>query len=273
MIVAIEAGREGSKGFPGKNSYCLNGYPMMAYPLMAAVNCDLVDIVCFTSDSNELNKIAKSYGVNYNLSRPKELSTDQSLLEDVYVWAYKRIKIFCPDYIVLLMANAVGINSKMLTEMILELRENEEADSICTVSKYNMFHPCRSRKLEKQIIYHDVKVDSKIIETDDKIEINIDGEIFGKINQNYYFVSYVPEVFDEKTSCDRDCNEDNWIYDCSCAVVRPYCLENIKDGLPPQRWLGRKILGYKQETPAIDVDFVWQLGQVKYWLEKHWDKQ
>jgi len=235
MIIAISAGREGSKGFPGKNTFKLGAHPMLAYPIMAAVNCRLVDCVMFTSDSEVMDKIAESYGVNLNLSRPKELATDKALLEDVYVWAYKERIQPSIEFVVLLMSNAPCITSKMMEEMILILRENEEADSICTVSKYNMFHPNRSRKF----------VDK-------------------------YLVPYVPECIDGLTTCDRDCSDDSYIYDCSCAVVRPYCLEKIEEGLPPQKWLGQKILGYKQRTPAIDIDYAWQVGQLQYWLQENW---
>jgi hypothetical protein len=52
------------------------------------------------------------------------------------------------------------------------------------------------------------------------------------------------------------------------SVVRPECLENLDDGLLPQKWMGQKIYPLKQ-WGGLDVDFEWQLPQVEYWLKKH----
>ena len=262
MIIAISAGREGSKGFPGKNLYKLGAYPMMAYPIMAAYNCELVDKIYFSSDCEEQIEIAIHYGVTATYMRPDHLASDSALLEDVYVWLYNEVRRNMPiEFIILLMSNAPCITSKMLEEMILILRENKEADSICTISKYNMFHPNRSRKIIED--WENAK------RVSDRVPGN---EVGGDLMQASIrkLIPYIPEIFNDKTSCDRDCNEDNWIYDCSAAVVKPYCLDNIKEGILPQRWLGKNILGYRQETPVVDIDYEWQVGQLKYWLEKYW---
>jgi hypothetical protein len=52
------------------------------------------------------------------------------------------------------------------------------------------------------------------------------------------------------------------------SVVRSRCLENIHEGLLPQKWMGRKIYPLKQ-WGGLDVDYEWQIGQVKYWLGAH----
>ena len=45
MIVALMLGREGSVGFPGKNTFPVLSRPLMSYPLLAARFSKNVDLV------------------------------------------------------------------------------------------------------------------------------------------------------------------------------------------------------------------------------------
>ncbi len=250
MIVALEIGRKNSKGFPQKNIHQLdkNYEPLMAYPLIAAKNCKYVDEVFYSTDSKIQKEIAKQYGAKI-LNRPKELATDEALADEVFVSGYNEIRSMRAstlpdiDLIVLLFANSPCITYKMINQMIEILRENKEADSICTVSKYNMFSPYRMRTISDR----------------------------GKQLHNFLADTWNKKVYEE-TTCDRDSSGDYYIYDCSAAVVRPRCLENIEDGMPPQKWLGNKIIPYTKyrEIPALDIDFYHQIFQIKMWLEKYY---
>ena len=108
MIGAILIGREGSKGFPGKNTYPVLGRPLMAYPLMAAKNTDLIDEVYISTDSEKIIDVAKNFDVNV-INRPDYLCTDEALGEDAFVHGYKHIKYELKkdiDIVVLLFCNA-----------------------------------------------------------------------------------------------------------------------------------------------------------------------
>ena len=41
-------------------------------------------------------------------------------------------------------------------------------------------------------------------------------------------------------NCDRDSQGNVYFADMSLSIVRPKCLENLKDGLLPQKWMGKK---------------------------------
>ena len=45
------------------------------------------------------------------------------------------------------MANSPTLNSKILDQAIKKLERNKKADSIVSVSKYNMWSPIRARKI------------------------------------------------------------------------------------------------------------------------------
>lgn len=234
MTPAIVIGRGGSKGFPNKNSIKVLGKELLRYPIRAATYCEMIDYVFFSTDSKELADIAKKDNC-YVINRPDRLATDNALAEDVFIHAYYKIKYIekysIGDYIALLFANAPCITSSMIDKMYDEILSDPTADSICTVSKYNMFSVHRAR-----MVYR--------------------NQLLNTINS--------PQV-----NCDRNSGGDFYFYDCSCAIVKIDVLKNIKNQPPPQPWLGNRILPYVQEIPALDLDYEWQLGQIEYWLKNN----
>ena len=82
---------------------------------------------------------------------------------------------------------------------------------------------------------------------------------------------FVPfETFGNPTTlnCDRDSQGDIFFADMGCSVVRPHCLDNLDDGLLPQKWMGQKIAPIQQEA-GCDVDYEWQVPSVEFWLRAH----
>ena len=242
MIVALLIGREHSVGFPGKNVYPILGRPLMEYPLLAAKNAKTVDRVYISTDSPKIKDIGKKYGVEI-IDRPPELCTDSALGEDVFVHGYHFIKDALKrekkeiELMVLLHCNSPTILPVTIDEGVRVLRENSDFDSAVTVSRYNMWSPLRARKIGEDGLLHPF----------------VPFEIFG----------------DPKTlSCDRDSQGDVWFADMGVSIVRPRCLENIENGLLPQKWMGQHIYPLKQ-WGGCDVDYEWQIPLVEYWLKKH----
>ena len=66
-------------------------------------------------------------------------------------------------------------------------------------------------------------------------------------------------------NCDRDSQGDVWFADMGVSIVRPRCLDNINEGLLPQKWMGRKIYPLRQ-WGGLDVDYEWQIPLVEFWL-------
>jgi molybdopterin-guanine dinucleotide biosynthesis protein A len=240
MIVGVIMGRKGSKGFPDKNIYNILGHPLAYYPMRAAKECREIEKVYLSTDDERLMKIAKENNIDI-IKRPPELCTDKALGEDVFIHAYDAAKDMnkgrAIEMIVLLMCNAPTVTPSTISEGIKVLRENPDYDSAVTVSRYNMWSPLRARKIGKDGLLH----------------------------------PFVPlETFEDcKTlNCDRDSQGDVWFADMGVSIVRPRCLENLEEGLLPQRWMGKKIYPLTQ-WGGLDVDFEWQIPQVEYWLKKN----
>ena len=69
-------------------------------------------------------------------------------------------------------------------------------------------------------------------------------------------------------NCDRDSQGNVYFADMAVSVVRPKCLENLKSGLLPQKWMGNKIAPIPS-WGGCDVDYNWQIPTVEYWLRKN----
>ena len=241
MIAALLLGRKGSVGFPGKNLYQILGRPLMAYPLLAAVSAKKVDSVYVSTDDERIMDVGKSHGAHI-IVRPPELASKTALGEDAYVHGYQVIRDYMPkgqelELLVLLFCNAATIIGQTIDEGIDILRQNPEYDSAVTVSCYNMWSPLRARKIGPDGLLH----------------------------------PFVPfETFGDPATlnCDRDSQGDIWFADMGVSIVRPRCLENIEQGLLPQKWMGRKIYPLKQ-WGGCDVDYEWQIPSVEYWLKQH----
>lgn len=240
MIVALLIGRKNSKAFPDKNLYRVLGYPLAYYPLKAARGCREINKVYISTDDEKLMDLARKNGVEI-IKRPPELCTDDALGENVYVHAYNFVKDkhrkSTIEMLALLMCNAPAIRTETISEGIRALRDNPEYDSAVTVSRYNMWSPLRARK--------------------------IDGN--GLLKP---FVSFESFGDPATLNCDRDSQGDVWFADMGVSIVRPGCLENLEQGLLPQKWMGQKIYPLKQ-WGGLDVDYPWQLPQVEHWLKKH----
>jgi len=231
MIAALQLGRGGSKGFPGKNTYQVLGRPLMEYALLAAGHTPEIDEIYVSTDSEEIKEIGRKNGAQI-IDRPDELCTSTAKHQDAMVHGYRYIKNLGKDVelIVLLQCNAPFILPRHLSEGIRVLRERPEFDSAATVSEYSAFTPARARI------------------------IGADGEIRN-------FMS--PEQLADATS-ERDSQGRIYFTD-GTFIVRPRCLERIETGMLPYPWMGKRSYAVPN-WGGLDVDAAWQIPQVDYWL-------
>lgn len=241
-ICALMIGRKGSTGFPGKNVHPVLGRPLCSYPLLAAKASRHVGRLFVSTDSPEIAQIADGFGAEM-IPRPAELATSQALGEHVFVHGYQEIKRRLAmegktvKLMVLLFANGATITGDLIDQGIDLLNGDAELDSAVTTSVYNMWSPLRARRIDAKGC----------------LQPFVPFETFG----------------DPKTlNCDRDSQGEVHFADMSVSVVRPHCLENLEDGLLPQKWMGQRIAPIRS-WGGCDVDYEWQMPQVEFWLRKH----
>lgn len=74
--VAIIPARSGSKGLKDKNIKFLNGKPMIAYTIEAAVKSEVFETVIVSTDSEEYAEISRKYGAEVPFLRSETNSSD-----------------------------------------------------------------------------------------------------------------------------------------------------------------------------------------------------
>ena len=77
-VVAFIPARQGSKRVPGKNVRVLNGHPLLAYTIAAAIDSGVFESVIVSTDSEEIAAIARHYGAEVPLLRPAPFGSDTS---------------------------------------------------------------------------------------------------------------------------------------------------------------------------------------------------
>ena len=242
MICALMMGRSGSIGFPEKNIKKVLGRHLFEYPLIASKNSKYIDKIFVSTDYPIITRVSKKYGA-IHIKRPKKLANNKALGEHVYEHGYFEIKKILNldvkhiEFMILLMANAPTITGKLIDKGINILRRNKNLDSAVTTSIYNMWSPLRARKISNRNL----------------LKPFVPFKTFGN-----------PKTL----NCDRDSQGDVYYADMSVSIVRPRCLENIKEGLLPQKWMGKKITSIRS-WGGCDVDYEWQLPMVEFWLKKN----
>lgn len=81
--LAIIPARSGSKGLQDKNIRLLNGKPLMAYTIEAAIVSQIFDKVMVSTDSIMYAEVAKEYGAEVPFLRSKRNSDDEANSWDV----------------------------------------------------------------------------------------------------------------------------------------------------------------------------------------------
>src|SRR5690606_22892236 len=147
---AIIPARGGSKGLPGKNVKLLNGKPMIAYTIEAALNSKSISRVIVSTDDIAIAEVAKSYGAEVPFMRPVDLATDDAKSIDVYTYTIKRLEkeedILIREIIVLQPTSP--FRTAQHIDEAIELYLEKKADSV--ISYCNEHHPIFWHKYIKE---------------------------------------------------------------------------------------------------------------------------
>lgn len=138
-MIAIIPARGGSKGLPGKNIKLLNGKPLIAYTIEAAMASKYIERIIVTTDSVDIANVAKQYGAEVPFVRPDDLSSDTASAVDVYIHAIeylmKEQESFIEKFVVLLptaplrtsdhIDKAINYFEEMNASTLISVREAE----------------------------------------------------------------------------------------------------------------------------------------------------
>lgn len=143
-ILGVIPARGGSKGLPGKNIRPLNGKPLIAWTVQAALKSKYLDETIVSTDSPKIAAVARKWGAAAPFLRPKELSTDKAKSIDVLVHALGFLKAQGEeyDYIIMLEPTSPLREASDIDRSIEMLINNKVgAVSIVGVSQVEAAHP------------------------------------------------------------------------------------------------------------------------------------
>ena len=131
-VTAIITARGGSKSIPRKNIVDVQGLPLIAYSIIAALESRYVDECYVTTEDDEIKEVSKRYGAKV-IDRPVELADDHSLSQDAVAHALEQITESkqLPEYFALLQPTSPLRNSTHLSGCV---RSFFESESKCAVS-------------------------------------------------------------------------------------------------------------------------------------------
>lgn len=193
--IAIIPARSGSKGLKDKNIKLLNGKPLMAYTIEAALESNMFDTVMVSTDSQEYARIAKEYGADVPFLRSKEMSSDEAGSWDVVkevVDKYRNLGITF-DTVCLLQPTSPLRNSNDIIEAY-KLFYHNNCDSLSSVCEIE--HPleyCRTINMDLSM--------SQIIQVEEKFRRQESKKIY-RLNG----AVYIRKIFNFDNYCEINNN-------------------------------------------------------------------
>jgi CMP-N-acetylneuraminic acid synthetase len=149
--IALIPARVGSKRIPNKNVKLLNGIPLVAYSIQAAIESKMFDEVIVSTDSPEIAEISQHWGANVPVLRPREFATDSS---PDFEWFMHAINFMIEtpinqvEFISLLRPTSPLRRSSSIVRAFQEIASSDWADSLRAMEPVSQ-HPGKMWTLDE----------------------------------------------------------------------------------------------------------------------------
>lgn len=209
-VLAVIPARGGSKRLPNKNLRMFSGKPLIAWTIIEARKCSLIDEVWVSTDSPDIAKIAISYGAIVPSLRSPENSEDSSLS----ISAMRETIEKAPNFEVVVMLQPTSpLRSEHHISEALTLYKNLQAPVVsvkkATDTPFWMFVKNESGRLESLFPEYLVKRSQNLEDT-----YSLNGAIYideiQRLLRNNTFIQEetYPYEMDSESSMDIDTLED-----------------------------------------------------------------
>lgn len=131
-VLAVIPARGGSKRLPKKNVLPLNGKPLIAWTIDAALEALSVDRVLVTTDCAEIAEVAMRHGAEVPFLRPAHLADDTSSTNDVLMHLVNNLADDDFDIVLVLQPTSPLRTSQDIDEA-LQRFGTDEVDGVVTV--------------------------------------------------------------------------------------------------------------------------------------------
>lgn len=132
-VICIICARGGSKGLPRKNLKLLDGIPLVARPVLHALQSGVIGTVLVSTDDQEIAEAAIAYGAIVPFMRPAHLAEDLTTTEDTLKHAlvtYEAMVNKKFEVAVFLSPTDIFRNPEWIKQAVDKLRERPELESV-----------------------------------------------------------------------------------------------------------------------------------------------
>ena len=140
-VVAVIPARGGSKGLPRKNILPLQGRPVLAYTVEAALAAQSLDQVILSTDSQEIAEVGRKFGAEVPFMRPAELATDSAHPTAVLEHAVNHLEQqegYPVELVVTLQPTSPLRSADNIDQAVGCLQQHPEFDSVITVKEVDL---------------------------------------------------------------------------------------------------------------------------------------
>jgi CMP-N,N'-diacetyllegionaminic acid synthase len=148
-VVAVIPARGGSKGIPRKNLVQLNGRPLIAHTIEAALGSLCVDRVLVSTDDSEIAELAKVLGAESPFLRPAALADDTApmlgVLQHTLDWLQEQGESV--EALVLLQPTSPLRTNHHISECVSLFRSTSASSVVSIVEVPHQFNPVSVMRL------------------------------------------------------------------------------------------------------------------------------
>jgi len=233
MNVAIITARKGSKSIQDKNVHMVCGKPLVAYPILAALEASKIARVYISTDGDAIAGVAQDMGCEV-IWRPSELGGDHVNHGDVIRHAVKYAdeRESALKNVVLLLGNTVMIDGTVIDQALSMLEASADLDSVMTVWEAADDHPLRALEIHEGVLR-----------------------------------PYGNE--DRQVSTERQSYSTAYYYDQGVWAFRKECVQR-REGPNPWWWMGKRSAPIiRTWVTGRDVHTPFDLSIAEWWIQKH----
>lgn len=134
IVLALIPARGGSKRLPRKNILPLQGKPLIAWTIEAAIQSQYVDQVIVSTECSEIASVCRKYGAETPFLRPPHLATDTASSNETILHALEAMSEKKNDIVAILQPTSPLRTVDHIDES-LELLVKKKAQGIVSVSE------------------------------------------------------------------------------------------------------------------------------------------
>jgi CMP-N,N'-diacetyllegionaminic acid synthase len=148
-ILGVIPARGGSKGIPNKNIIDVGGEPLIYYTIKAGSNSKMLTQCVVSTESDEIERVAKACGGDVPFKRPEDLSSDNAVSMPVMKHAiqFMEKKQKCKYDIVVMLQPTTPLRLAEDIDNSLILLEETKADAVISVVDVGANHPLRMKRV------------------------------------------------------------------------------------------------------------------------------